>query len=130
MGLGGVVLGFGGDGFWGVNFGFGEGRVGFVECCVGVWGLVGHAGALEVVFGDWELLFVVGRADFGLGRAGFGRAGFGLGLGNVLGLGHGLGHGLEAWVRGMCCVGPLGVRFGSWGSCLRLGRARAVRFWA
>ena len=69
LGFGGVVLGFGGDGFWGVNFGFGEGRVGFVECCVGFWGLVGYAGALEVVFGDWELLFVVGRADFGLGRA-------------------------------------------------------------
>ena len=57
------------DGFWSVDFVFSEGQLGFAECCVGFWGLVGCAGAWGVTFGDWELLFVVVRVDFGLGRA-------------------------------------------------------------
>ena len=71
-GLGGFVrAGFGlgwegfwveADGFWGVDFVFGEGQLGF-------GGLVGYTGARGVVFGDQGFLFVVGRADFGLGRA-------------------------------------------------------------
>ena len=57
------------DGFWSVDFVFSEGQLGFAECCVGSGGLVGYTGARGVVFGDQGFLFVVGRADFGFGRA-------------------------------------------------------------
>ena len=60
------------DGFWGADFVLGEGQLGFAEWCVGFWGLVGYVGAWGVMFGDQGFLFVVGRADFGLGRGGFG----------------------------------------------------------
>ena len=91
------------DGFWGVDFVFGEGQLGFVVWCVRFWGLVDCTGTWGVVFGDQGFLFVVGRADFGLGRAWASWFWvFGIGLGNVLGLGHGLG---ECVALGHCGLG-------------------------